>query len=379
MAGDDNSTPPGSPAPKWKKPDGSSGSGEKEGDVVIQRVVREVGVGPTNWPLLTKQNYTEWALIMKIKMQARNLWDAIEPGGVSLQEDRMALDAITSAVPQEMVATLGMKDTTTEAWEAVKSMRIGSESVRKTKAQRLRREFESIRFNNGESVDDFTIRLGNLVAALSTVGETIPESKVFEKLLRVAPKRLSHVAVAIEVTADLSKLTLEDVGGRLRAAEDRDAEDDAPPPARSDGQLLLTKEQWMEKMRQSGDTGQTSSKGGRGGEQHRRLRKRGNGGGGRKEMAHGAPPRDEPCRNCGRTGHWAKECRAPKKGQAHLAQAEEDEPALLMALARAAPSPTGSSAVAPPSSPSASIADTLAHPPRRAQGAGIPRRERRQR
>jgi hypothetical protein len=61
--------------------------------------VREVGVGPANWPILTKVNYTEWALIMKIKLQAKNLWDAIETGDVTLHENRMALDAITSAVP----------------------------------------------------------------------------------------------------------------------------------------------------------------------------------------------------------------------------------------------------------------------------------------
>jgi hypothetical protein len=36
---------------------------------------------------------------MKIKLHARNLWEAIEPGDVTLQEDRIALDAITSAVP----------------------------------------------------------------------------------------------------------------------------------------------------------------------------------------------------------------------------------------------------------------------------------------
>jgi hypothetical protein len=61
--------------------------------------VREVGVGPANWPILTKVNYTEWALIMKIKLQAKNLWDAIETGDVTLHENRMALDAITNAVP----------------------------------------------------------------------------------------------------------------------------------------------------------------------------------------------------------------------------------------------------------------------------------------
>jgi hypothetical protein len=79
-----------------KTPLGSGGSNSNSGSG--QRVVREIGVGPANWPLLTKTNYTEWALIMEIKLQARNLWEAIEPGDVTLQEDRMALDAITSVV-----------------------------------------------------------------------------------------------------------------------------------------------------------------------------------------------------------------------------------------------------------------------------------------
>jgi hypothetical protein len=91
--------------------------------------MREIGVGPANWPLLTKTNYTEWALIMKIKLQARNLREAIEPRDVTLQEDLMALDAITSAVSQEMLASLVVKATTAEAWEAVRSLRIDSEAV----------------------------------------------------------------------------------------------------------------------------------------------------------------------------------------------------------------------------------------------------------
>jgi hypothetical protein len=68
------------------------------------------------------------------------------------------------------------------------------------------------------------------------------------------------VAIAIEVTQDLSKLTLEDAGGRLRAAEDCAMEDDAlRPPPHVDGKLLLTEEQWKEKMRQCSNAGQGSS------------------------------------------------------------------------------------------------------------------------
>jgi hypothetical protein len=36
---------------------------------------------------------------MKVKLQARNLWETIELGGALEQEDRLALDAITNVVP----------------------------------------------------------------------------------------------------------------------------------------------------------------------------------------------------------------------------------------------------------------------------------------
>jgi hypothetical protein len=211
--------------------------------------VREVGVRPVNWPILTKVNYTEWTLIMKIKLQARNLWDAIETGVVTLQENRMALDAITSAVPQEMLESLAVKKSVAEAWEVVMSLRIGSDAVRNVRIQRLRAEFESIRFKEGESVDDFTMRPSSLVAALATLGEEIKEQQVVQKLLHVIPKHLSQVVITIEVTQDLSKLTLEDAGGRLHAAEDHAEEEDVLPPPRVDGKLLLTEEQWKEKTR----------------------------------------------------------------------------------------------------------------------------------
>jgi hypothetical protein len=118
------------------------------------------------------------------------------------------------------------------------------------------------------------VRLGSLVTELDTLGEVIKEQQVVQKLLRVIPKHLSQVAVTIEVTQDLSKLKLEDVGGRLCAAEDRVVEDDALPPPRVNGKLLLTEEQWKEKSRQRSDAGQGSYGGG---EHHRCPRKRGNG------------------------------------------------------------------------------------------------------
>jgi hypothetical protein len=112
-------------------------------------------------------NYIEWTLIIKIKLQARNLSEAIEPGDVMLQEDQMVLDTITNAVPQEMLALLAVKKIVVEAWEAVRSLQIGSEAIWNARTQRLRLEFESIQFKERESVDDFTMRLDSLVTMLT--------------------------------------------------------------------------------------------------------------------------------------------------------------------------------------------------------------------
>jgi hypothetical protein len=128
------------------------------------------------------------------------------------------------------------------------------------------------------------------------------------------------VVVAIEVTQDLSKLTLEDAGGRLRAAEDSAMEDDALPPPRVYGKLLLTEEQWKKKMRQRSNVGQGSSGGG---EQRRGPRKRDNGG--KKGVQH-----DNKCHNYGRTGHWARDCRQPMKEWVNLTQAEDDDESTLL-------------------------------------------------
>ena len=153
-----------SPSPPPRRPRHRD-AGRRE--VVVERVVKEVGGG--NYPTLTRTNYTEWSLLMKVKLQARGIWDAIELGADDYQEDRMALEAILQAVPPEMMPGLAIKRTAKEAWEAIRAMRVGSDRVRKGKVQQLKKEFEMISFRDGESVDDFALRLTNLVDRKSVV------------------------------------------------------------------------------------------------------------------------------------------------------------------------------------------------------------------
>jgi hypothetical protein len=189
-------------------------------------------------------------------------------------------------------------------------------------------------------VDDFVLRLQGLVAELRTVGETIEPSKVAEKLLRVAPKRILTVAVTIEVTADLSKLTVEDVGGRLRTAEDRAAEDNEVALANIDGKLLLTMEQWdarrQERCKKDREVerahgaGGCKKKEGRGGGREDDSSDDDNGGSSIRSGASGRCRSSGKgrCFNCGVRDHFSRECPKPRKEAAMFDSADE-EPTLV--------------------------------------------------
>ena len=118
-----------------KKADVEGASNE---GVVVQRVIREVS-GGSSYPVLTKTNYSDWALLMKVKLKARALWNIIEKGGADQQEEMMALDALCGAVPPEMVPSITKMEMAKEAWDAIATMRVGSDRVKKSTTQQLRR------------------------------------------------------------------------------------------------------------------------------------------------------------------------------------------------------------------------------------------------
>jgi hypothetical protein len=62
--------------------------------------------------MLTRTSYHQLSLLMKVKMQAWQLWDAVEFGDVEFHDDRRALEALCATVPPEIGASLANKATT---------------------------------------------------------------------------------------------------------------------------------------------------------------------------------------------------------------------------------------------------------------------------
>jgi uncharacterized membrane protein YgcG len=301
------------------------------GQLVIERVVEKVAsAGPANYPILTKTNYNQWALLMRIKLEACGLWGTVDPGGANFQVDRMALDAICSVVPPEMITALATKETASEAWESIRMMRVGDDRIRKASAQKVRREYELLAFHDGEGVENFAMRLVGIVHQLVTLGDPEPDDKVVLKYLRIARPRYKQLVLSIETLLGVSTLSIEEVTGRLKAAED----DVVDSPA-VEGKLLLTEEEWREraKKKDMGDASCGGSNGDRGG------RSRGSGNRGRcrgrgdSSGSSGGRGNNGNCHRCGKPGHWARDYRSkqPMKKEEQVYTTQEEEPSLLLA------------------------------------------------
>ena len=131
MAGDDT----GSKSPSTPRANVSDGSELVVAERSMARVVRDTGGAA--WTQLTRTNYTDWVVLMQVMMEGRHLWDAVVMGTAERSDDRLALEAILRGVPPEMGPTLAGKATAKEAWESVKTMRLGVARVREAKLATL--------------------------------------------------------------------------------------------------------------------------------------------------------------------------------------------------------------------------------------------------
>jgi len=207
------------------------------------------------------------------------------------------------------------KKTAKEAWEAIKTMRLGADRVKEVNAQKLLGEFEAMTFKPGESIDDFALRITKLVTDLRGLGEqSVTDARVVKKFLRVVPAKYSQVAVAVEMVKDLKTLTIEDLVAPLRAAEER-LEPSIDQVTEKAGKLLLTEEEWTarNKSRMMTDSSGSKYKGGGGGYHNRdkkpwKPRKTGDGDAQDSGPSSGPPRRKGKCGKCGTYGHWRKEC-----------------------------------------------------------------------
>jgi hypothetical protein len=110
--------------------------------------------------------------------------------------------------------------------------------------QQLRGEWEGLTFQPDEQVEDFAVRLTNLMGEKARNGDTdLTEERAIEKFLRSMPKRYAQIVNSIETLLDFEQLTIEDVTGRLKSVQDREQAPESDS-ATVGGKPLHTAKQW---------------------------------------------------------------------------------------------------------------------------------------
>jgi hypothetical protein len=142
---------------------------------------------------------------MKVKLKARALWSVIEDGNANQQE--------------KMMPMIAKKETTKEAWDAITTMRVGDDRMKKAMAQQLRQKFDLAMFDDGETVEDYALRLSGMVTHLTTLSKKVKDDEIIVKILRSLLTRFKQITIAIKTLLDVSTMSVANLMGRLKEAE----------------------------------------------------------------------------------------------------------------------------------------------------------------
>ena len=85
------------------------------------------------------------------------------------------------------------------------------------------KEWEALAFLPDKQVEDFVVRLTNLMEQMARNSDTdLTKERAVEKFLRCMPEKYAQIIMSIETLVDFEQLTVEDMTWRLKAVQDRE-------------------------------------------------------------------------------------------------------------------------------------------------------------
>lgn len=200
-------------------------------DDEVDTKTKEVGPSSIKCPMLTAANYTVWSMRMKITLKVNKVWETIDPGSKDENKNNMAVALLFQSIPEALILQVGDLDTSKAVWEAIKARHIGADRVREARLQTLMAEFDRIKMKETDTIDVFVGKLSEITSKSAALGENIDEPKLVKKFLKSLPrKRYIHIIAALEQVLDLNTTSFEDMVGRLKAYEERIAEEEEEQP-----------------------------------------------------------------------------------------------------------------------------------------------------
>lgn len=184
--------------------------------------VKEPNTASLACPMLSKTNYTIWAMRMKAIFNVHAVWDQIETGNeLEAKKNNMAIALLFQSIPEDQILQVGNLPTAKEMWDALKTRNLGADRVREARLQTLMSEFENLKMKDQGTVDEFSSTLSGYASKAASLGSVINENKLVKKFLNGLPRKFIFIVASIEQMVDLNTINFDDVVGRLKAYEER--------------------------------------------------------------------------------------------------------------------------------------------------------------
>jgi hypothetical protein len=106
-----------------------------------------------------------------------------------------------------------------EAWQILETTYEGTKLVKFAKLQMLISRFEEIKMLEDETFGEFYTRIGDLRNSMVSLGKTISDIKLIQKILRSLPERFRIKVTTIEESKDLKSMKIEEFVGSLQTYE----------------------------------------------------------------------------------------------------------------------------------------------------------------
>ena len=131
--------------------------------------------GETTAPMpslkLSKTKYRIWSMSMEVYLDSRDLWQTVIGENITMKKDRMALSAIISSIPEDMLGILDAKKTAKENWEILRQRNLSVDRVIQSRIQGLKRNFEMLTMAKTDSIADFAMKFTLIISELQNLGE----------------------------------------------------------------------------------------------------------------------------------------------------------------------------------------------------------------
>ena len=92
------------------------------------------------------------------------------------------MSAIYSVILNNVARHVSKKNTTAEAWEVIKELHQGHSRVREARLQSLLRDYESLKMDESESMENFATRVVEITSSIKDIGETLTDTAIVPSL-----------------------------------------------------------------------------------------------------------------------------------------------------------------------------------------------------